>query len=239
MKSHSAAIDADGRNIVVSSEDASLLQTLSEAFEAVPGLWANPDISVRGFGPYSVSGTGAFDGVNLSRTNVVFRITLVVGAEIRSHVSESRCTMHASTAVVGGKAVCFLGVPGSGKSTLALLLGNQEKYMGDEYAFLDFQAAQVCHPRYPVQIKPGSRMLFPKRLFDRAVAVDGGDLSESFLVPFADIEAYVTSETGKPVGAFVFPHYVSGVLAARVIEPSASDLPRLFFGVRRRPVFKD
>lgn len=222
-------IEADRAAIVVAIEDRALRDDILHVFPASMDTSAQPQLTISGASSYSIAGTDIFDAKGISRNEAVFRLTLALGVEIRSHVTEDRCTLHASTAVISGRAICFLGASGSGKSTLSLLTGIQSMYLGDECAFLNLHTGIVEHAEYPAQIKQGSKFLFPDEAFERALAVEGDGHPRSALVPLRDLRPFVRVDQEKlPLGALVFPHYSPSAPRTSISELPASSLPKLF-----------
>lgn len=92
---------------------------------------------------------------------------------MRAIASDSLLSLHASSAVVGGGAMLFLGLSGCGKTTLGIETAKRaEGTLGDEYALLDPMSGSVRFEPYPFQVKrpdaPGVCMAYPNGTRSRA-----------------------------------------------------------------------
>lgn len=141
--------------------------------------------------------------------SLAFRLTVTFGEALRSRVSRTRCTMHASSACVNGKAIVLVGRSGAGKTSLSLLLARYGVYLGDEYASVDLNSGRIEQEPYPVQIKEEGQLLFPGVWNEKylLVAQESGTISR--LVPVSCVvrEKMPISHQGCEIGAIVFPHY--------------------------------
>ena len=169
------------------------------------------DLEVTGEGLYVAFFNGDFAEEGLTEGLLSLRITRLLGETLRSSVSAEECSLHASSVVMGSKAVCFVGKSGAGKSTLSLFASEYGQYMGDEYAVLNMREGTVYHEPYPVQVKERSAALFPEVNFSRYLTLDNEGVFFSHLVPVADMSGEVVPfRLSVPVGAIVFPFFDEG-----------------------------
>lgn len=136
---------------------------------------------------------------------------------IRSVASDALLSAHASSAVIGGKAVLFLGLSGCGKTTLGIEVSKRsEGTLGDEYALIDSASGAVCFEPYPFQIKsadaPGVPMTYPNGTMSRACRA--GDLGLRLLGGSHELRA------------LILPSRIPGLGGAELISVPAAKLHR-------------
>lgn len=146
-------------DVCISFEDARLLPSLESvyAFQRLP-INATAEIlqiGIRGFNPYEISlGGKRANSILLSKGDAILAVDGMLDAFLRNIRSEHLYSVHASTSVIHGKAVCFVGASCSGKTTLSLMLSREcDGFVGDEFALFDWERGMVVHEDYPVHIK--------------------------------------------------------------------------------------
>ena len=186
-------------------------RSFADAVIASSDDWLDVDLDIAGKGSYAAFIGGELVEEGLTEGLLSLRITRLFGEALRSSISAEECSLHASSVMMGARAICFVGKSGAGKSTLSLLTSRYGRYLGDEYAVLNTRDGSVYHEPYPVQVKTGSVDLFPGVDFSRYLMLDNEGAFSSYLVPVADISSEIVSfRSPAPVGAIVFPCFDGG-----------------------------
>jgi hypothetical protein len=184
------------------------------------------NVKILGHGEYCILIDNNAICAGLTAKEAVFQLTLIFGTALRDDITETFCTLHASSVLIGERAVSLLGASGAGKSTLALLLAQYGCYIGDEYACLDLENGLLRHEYYPIQLKEGSRYLFPLLPFDDALALRGDSSVNSYLIPLNSVEhdelAYCH---GRRLGALIFPQFNEQCTKTTISRLSIAELP--------------
>lgn len=134
---------------------------------------------------------------------------------MRAVASDLLLSVHASSAVIAGKAVIFLGLSGYGKTTLGIEVAKKsEGTLGDEYALVNPALGTVRFEPYPFQVKragaPGIHIVCPSGTESRACHAD--DLGLRLL------------SGSRELGTIVLPNRVSGLTSRALAPVSAAEL---------------
>ncbi len=198
-------------DVLISLEDTLLLPLLEGvyAFQRSPVNTAAgiSQIGIRGFGPYEmIVDSEKVDSVLLSKDDVLLAVDGILDTFLRCIRSEHLYSIHASTSVIHGNAICFVGTSCSGKTTLSLMTSREgDGFLGDEFALLDWARGAVFHEDYPVHIKN------PEVFRDYGIAWSPACIlgSNGFSVHVANPRelGLPMLEGPLPIGGIVFPEF--------------------------------
>lgn len=186
-------------------------------------------ISIKGKGCYAVYRQGELLASNLTEGQLAMGLTRLFCSTLRNIRLPNECSLHASTAVVDGRAVCFMGSSGSGKSSMSLFVSRYGSYCGDEYAVMDYSKGTIRHEPYPIQVKDSACGLYPHVEYTRCLSLDNEGVFSSYLVPCRDmVTAPVDFSSWYPIKAIVLPRFEAELKDKARVEPiRIGDLPRL------------
>ena len=220
--------------ISLSFERESVSKRFSDVFR--DALWGDsPAFSdmfyfVDGIGPFRVLRPDGVAEIYQSLGSLVYRVTFIACEMIRRNVSDSVCTVHSSSAVIGSRAVLFVGESGRGKSTFSLFASFYGGFLGDEYGFLDFDSCRVCQAPYPVQIKTGPENPFFKKAGSSCLPVESQE-HNAILVCRSDLDDVCCVDYGwYSLGAIVFPLHDASAEVTSIRNISLFELPAKFLG---------
>lgn len=166
-------------------------------------------IVIAGEDSFIVTEEGRLVSSGLRFCDLVLVLDRIFERVIRDAKIPGAVSLHASSALMSGKAISFVGRSGSGKTTFALEASRfGGGLLGDEYAWFDVDRCCLAHELSPVHVKDGG--LFQLRSMESsAVRIIGCD---GFRVNFVNSRSLGLAEGSEwqPLHAFVFPRFDAG-----------------------------
>lgn len=204
--------------IFIEVEDPDVGQSLARLFLLQYSSSASRyvrQIVVTGKGSFSIAEDGILVSGNLSFGDLALTLDRMLECVVRAAEIPGAISLHASSALMDGKAISFVGLSGSGKTTFALKSSRHgDGFLGDEYAWLNTTRCCLSHELAPVHIK-NSGLFQAKSMGFPVSEVVGAD---GFRVNYADPRSVglVGEKAWLPLRALVFPCFDEGRLKTEI-----------------------